>query len=143
MIENKRSVTVNGVEYPIVLVKINGNFMKRICINKQLHICVMKRDEGYFLNGSTNVHYSVWNEIKDLPPEEKYRPYTPDEAIKFIGTFVIDKNESIRMITAFYPDTEEMRVDLVIKNLQMMLQQYRHYEPGRTFEESHVFGVKL
>ena len=143
MLENKRSVRVDGVEYPIVLAKINGKFMKRICVNRQLHICVMKKDEEYFLNGGINVCYSVWDEIKDLPQEEKYRPYTPDEAIKFIGTFVIDKNESIRMITAFYPDTEEMRVDLVIKNLQTMLQQYRHYEPGRTFEESDVFGVKL
>lgn len=143
MLENKRSVTVNGVEYPIVLAKINGKFMKRICVNKQLHICVMKKDEEYFLNGSTNINYTAWEEIKDLPPEDEYRPYTPDEAIKFIGTFAIDNNEAIRMITAFYPDTEEIRVDLVIKNLHMMLQQYRHYEPGRTFEESDVFGVKL
>ena len=142
MLENKRSVIVNGVEYPIVLAKINSKFKKRICVNRQFHICAMEDDEEYFLDGDINVRYSVWDEIKDLPPEERYRPYTPDEAIKFIGTFVIDKNESIRMITAFYPDTE-VRVDLVIKNLQTMLQQYRHYEPGRTFEESDVFGVKL
>jgi hypothetical protein len=143
MIKEKRSVTVNGVEYPIVLAKINGKFMKRICVNRQLHICVTKIDEEYFLNGSTNINYSVWDEIKDLQPEEEYRPYAVEELIDLVGTSVTGENEAVLLITGVNPVLGVIYLNGVACKYDIVFEQFRHYEYKKTYNESKTFGVKL
>ena len=143
MLENKRSVTVNGVEYPIVLAKINGKFMKRICVNKQLHICVTKKDEEYFLNGSTNINYTAWEEIKDLLPEDEYRQYAVEELTDLVGTSVIGENEAVLLITGVNPVLEVIYLNGVAYKYDIIFEQFRHYEYRKTYNESKTFGVKL
>ena len=145
MVENKRSVIVNGIEYPFVLVKIpwiEGRFEKRICVYRDLHLCVPVDDEEKFLNGDTmTIKYIYWDEIQDLHSGGEYRLYTIKELKQLIGTRLINKLEIVETITN--TSTNGVHISNIGLHIDFVFKNYRHYEPGKTFVESKPFGVKL